>query len=69
MVAYLRLLPILGLFLADGVLSGIVGRGLVDRSQNGGNWEYVPGAYIIEYEDGHVSHNLPRFETNQWPAV
>ncbi|KAK4078596.1 uncharacterized protein Triagg1_2927 [Trichoderma aggressivum f. europaeum] len=26
---------------------------LVDESLTGGSWEYVPGAYIIEYEDGH----------------
>lgn len=55
MVAYLRLLPILGLFLVDGARSVTVDHGAVDESQTGGSWEYVPGAYIIEYEDGHVS--------------
>ncbi|KAL6788183.1 peptidase S8/S53 domain-containing protein [Trichoderma sp. SZMC 28012] len=53
MVAYLRLLPILGLFLADGARFVTVAHGAVDESQTGGSWEYVPGAYIIEYEDGH----------------
>ncbi|KAL7950686.1 peptidase S8/S53 domain-containing protein [Trichoderma barbatum] len=53
MVAYLRLLPILGLFLTDGAHADTVGRGAVGGSQTEGNWDYVPGAYIIEYEEGH----------------
>lgn len=55
MVAYLRLLPILGLFLTDGARADALGLGAVDGGQTGGNWDYVPGAYIIEYEEGHVS--------------
>lgn len=64
MVAYLRLLPILGLFLVDGARSVTVAHGAVDESQTGGSWEYVPGAYIIEYEDGHVSPILEARSTN-----
>lgn len=64
MVAYLRLLPILGLFLVDGARSGTVAHGAVDESLTGSSWEYVPGAYIIEYEDGHVSPILGVRATN-----
>ncbi|KAL7936147.1 peptidase S8/S53 domain-containing protein [Trichoderma chlorosporum] len=53
MVAYHRLLPILGLLLVDGVRSSAASHGAVGDSQNEGSSEYVPGAYIVEFEDGH----------------
>ncbi|KAL7783258.1 peptidase S8/S53 domain-containing protein [Trichoderma ceciliae] len=53
MVAYLRLLPFLGLLLTDGVRADTPGAsGAVGGDITSGSWDYVPGAYIIEYEDG-----------------
>jgi hypothetical protein len=58
MVAYLRLLPFLGLFLADG--SGVAAQGVQGVSK-GQKWTaesqafFVPGAYVVEFEDDNVS--------------
>ncbi|KAM0256811.1 hypothetical protein ACHAQJ_004763 [Trichoderma viride] len=53
MVSYLRLLPFLGLLLADGVRAKTPGAiDTANVSKTGGDWDYVPGAYIIEYEEG-----------------
>ena len=54
MVAYLRLLPILGCLITGTARANAL-RSDVDEPQTGSNWGYVPGAYIVEYEDGHVS--------------
>lgn len=58
MVAYLRLLPFLGLLLPDcNIVSAQGPHGLANGKQDwtkGGDLSYVPGAYIVEYEDGHV---------------
>lgn len=54
MVAYLRLLPILGLLVIETARVNAVSLEN-DRPRTAGNWDYIPGAYIIEYEDGHVS--------------
>ncbi|UKZ51735.1 hypothetical protein TrVGV298_005498 [Trichoderma virens] len=54
MIAHLRLLPILGLLLAEGVRPDAVRHGAIKGVRTAGNWEYVPGAYIIEYEEGLV---------------
>lgn len=56
MVSYLHLLPFLGVLFAGGVHSKTSSAGdVVDGNKTVGNWDYVPGAYIIEYEQGHVS--------------
>jgi hypothetical protein len=56
MVPYLRLLPFLGLLLIDGACAKKPdATDAVDGSKIGANWDYVPGAYIIEYEEGQVS--------------
>lgn len=58
MVAYLRLLPLLGLLLADG--TGVAAQGVQGVSK-GQKWTkesqsfFVPGAYIVEFEDENVS--------------
>lgn len=57
MVAYLRLLPFLGLLLSDG--AGVAAQGVqgVSKEQH---WTkesqsfFVPGAYIVEFEDENV---------------
>ncbi|KAL7928967.1 subtilisin-like protein [Trichoderma chlorosporum] len=61
MVAYLRLLPFLGLLLADGTsadaqsLDGVA-NGRQDWTK--GESSFIPGAYIVEYEDGHEEDSL-----------
>lgn len=56
MVSYLQLLPLLGALFAGGVHSKTSSVGdAADGNSTVGNWDYVPGAYIIEYEQGHVS--------------
>jgi hypothetical protein len=58
MVAYLRLLPFLGLLLADG--TSVAAQGVQGVSK-GQKWTkesqsfFVPGAYIVEFEDENVS--------------
>lgn len=57
MVAYLRLLPILGLLLADDASAAAQSpQGIVNGKEDWtkGELSFVPGAYIVEYEDGHV---------------
>ncbi|KAL6868592.1 peptidase S8/S53 domain-containing protein [Trichoderma novae-zelandiae] len=54
MVAYLRLMPLLGLLIAESACANAQSLG-VDEAQTRGSWDYVPGAYIVEYEDGHES--------------
>jgi hypothetical protein len=54
MVAYLHLLPILGLLVIETAHANALSL-RNDEPQTGVNWGYVPGAYIVEYEDGHVS--------------
>ncbi|KAL5085448.1 hypothetical protein Trisim1_010558 [Trichoderma cf. simile WF8] len=61
MVAYLRLLPILGLLLADGASAAAqspqgIANGKEDWTK--GELSFVPGAYIVEYEDGHEEASL-----------
>lgn len=57
MVAYLRLLPFLGLLLAD--LNGVAAQSAQGVSK-GQKWTkesqsfFVPGAYIVEFEDENV---------------
>lgn len=53
MVSYLHLLPFLGVLFAGGVHTKPSSVG--DGNNTVGSWDYVPGAYIIEYEQGHVS--------------
>jgi hypothetical protein len=56
MVSYLHLLPFLGVLFAGGVHSKTPRAGdTTDGNTTVGNWDYIPGAYIIEYEQGHVS--------------
>jgi hypothetical protein len=53
---YLHLLPFLGVLFAGGVHSKTPRAGdTTDGNTTVGNWDYIPGAYIIEYEQGHVS--------------
>ncbi|ETS05803.1 subtilisin-like protein [Trichoderma reesei RUT C-30] len=54
MVAYLHLLPILGLLVIETAHANALSL-RNDEPQTGVNWGYVPGAYIVEYEDGHES--------------
>lgn len=64
MVAYLRLLPLLGLLLADG--TGVAAQGVQGVSKGQKSWTkesqsfFVPGAYIVEFEDENVG-SLPAF--------
>ncbi|KAM0450192.1 hypothetical protein ACHAO4_006612 [Trichoderma viride] len=54
MVSYLQLLPLLGVLFAGGVQSKTSNVGdAADGNNTVGSWDYVPGAYIIEYEQGH----------------
>lgn len=56
MVSYLHLLPLLGVLFAGGAHAKTSSVGdVADGKGTVGNWNYVPGAYIIEYEQGHVS--------------
>jgi hypothetical protein len=56
MVSYLQLLSLLGVLFAGGVHSKTSSVGdAADGNNTVGSWDYVPGAYIIEYEQGHVS--------------
>jgi predicted nucleotidyltransferase len=58
MVAYLRLLPVLGLLLADGARVAAQGsHGIAHGKEDWtkGESSFIPGAYIVEFEDGHVS--------------
>lgn len=56
MVSYLQLLPLLGVLFSGGVYSKTSNVGdAADANNTVGSWDYVPGAYIIEYEQGHVS--------------
>lgn len=62
MVAYLRLLPLLGLLLADG--TGVAAQSVQGVSKGQKSWTkesqsfFVPGAYIVEFEDENVFHSL-----------
>ncbi|RFU78585.1 hypothetical protein TARUN_3628 [Trichoderma arundinaceum] len=61
MVAYLRLLPLLGLLLADGSRVAAQGsHGIADGKEDWTKEEspFIPGAYIVEYEDGHGEAKL-----------
>ncbi|UKZ74403.1 hypothetical protein TrVFT333_002070 [Trichoderma virens FT-333] len=61
MVAYLRLLPILGLLLTDGARAAAqsphgIANGKEDWTK--GESSFIPGAYLVEYEDGHEEASL-----------
>jgi hypothetical protein len=58
MVAYLRLLPFLGLLLADG--TRVAAQGFQGIANGPKTWtkanetSFVPGAYLVEFEDDQV---------------
>ncbi|PTB70252.1 subtilisin-like protein [Trichoderma citrinoviride] len=61
MVAYLRLLPVLGLLLADGARVAAQGsHGIANGKEDWtkGESSIIPGAYIVEFEDGHEEASL-----------
>ncbi|KAL6908613.1 peptidase S8/S53 domain-containing protein [Trichoderma evansii] len=54
MVSYLHLLPLLGVLFTGGVRAKTSNvSDAADGNKIVGNWDYLPGAYIIEYEQGH----------------
>ncbi|KAK1255727.1 hypothetical protein MKX07_007986 [Trichoderma sp. CBMAI-0711] len=61
MVAYLRLLPVLGLLLADDARVAAQGsHGIAHGKEDWtkGESSFIPGAYIVEFEDGHEEASL-----------
>ncbi|KAL7948049.1 subtilisin-like protein [Trichoderma barbatum] len=61
MVAYLRLLPLLGLLLTDGASAAAQSpHGIVNGKEDWtkGESSFIPGAYLVEFEDGHEEASL-----------
>ncbi|KAL7785618.1 subtilisin-like protein [Trichoderma ceciliae] len=61
MVGYFRLLPFLGLLFSGGTLVAAQGsHGMANGKEDWtkGESPFIPGAYIIEYEDGHEEATL-----------